>query len=229
MPSDLLTEPKDDSMFTLLNPEAIMGVITVGSISTFILVEIRSLGIPVMMVDHSDPSFKCDSIFTDNLTAMKEVMRYVIPKGYRNYQFLGNIHDAESFCERFLMFRSSLEENGIELKQHSSLNGPDIETFRHTFTAVFTEHGLPEVFICANDIYALFAIETMEFMGMEMPDNLVFTGFDNTHPSLPLLATVNVNKELLGMRAVDQMLWRILNPGTSYEKTLVQAEVMLKD
>lgn len=224
-----LTEPKDDSMFSLLNPDAIMGVITVGSISTPILVEIRSLGIPVMMVDHYDPSFKCDSIFTDNLTAMKEVMRYAIGKGYRNFQFLGNIHDAESFYERFLIFRSSLEDNGIELRQIPALNGPDIDNFRATFAAAVTEHGLPEIFICANDIYALFAIETMEFMGMPVPDNLAFTGFDNTHPALPFLATVNVNKELLGMRAVDQMLWRILNPGTSYEKTLIQAEVILRD
>lgn len=224
-----LTEPKDDSMFSLLNPDAIMGVITVGSISTPILLEIRSLGIPVMMVDHSDPSFRCDSIFTDNMSSMKEMMSFVIGKGYKDYQFLGNIHDAASFYERFLVFRAALEDNGIELKQNPSLNGPDIDNFRDTFAAAITEHGLPEVFICANDIYALFAIETMEIMGIPIPDNLAFTGFDNTHPALPFLATVNVNKELLGMRAVDQMLWRILNPGTSYEKILIQADVIIRD
>ncbi|WP_342438439.1 LacI family DNA-binding transcriptional regulator [Paenibacillus sp. FSL L8-0436] len=224
-----LTEPKDDSMFSLLNPEAIMGVITVGSISTPILVEIRSLGIPVMMVDHSDPSFHCDSIFTDNPSCMKEMMNFVINKGYRDYQFLGNIRDAHSFYERFLVFRAALEDNDIELKQLPSLNGPEIDNFRETFAAAITEHGLPEVFVCANDIYALFAMETFEFMGMAIPDTLVFTGFDNTHPSIPFLATVNVNKELLGTRAVDQLLWRILNPGTSYEKTLIQADVIIRD
>ncbi|MEK5234905.1 LacI family DNA-binding transcriptional regulator [Paenibacillus sp. FSL L8-0470] len=224
-----LTEPKDDSMFSLLNPEAIMGVITVGSISTPILVEIRSLGIPVMMVDHSDPSFQCDSIFTDNLSCMKEMMNFVINKGYRDYQFLGNIRDAQSFYERFLVFRAALEDNDIELKQIPSLNGPEIDNFRETFAAAITEHGLPEVFVCANDTYALFAMETIEFMGMAIPDTLVFTGFDNTHPSLSFLATVNVNKELLGTRAVDQLLWRILNPGTSYEKILIQADVIIRD
>lgn len=171
-------------MFSLLNPEAIMGVITVGSISTPILVEIRSLGIPVMMVDHSDPSFQCDSIFTDNLSCMKEMMNFVINKGYRDYQFLGNIRDAQSFYERFLVFRAALEDNDIELKQIPSLNGPEIDNFRETFAAAITEHGLPEVFVCANDTYALFAMETIEFMGMAIPDTLVFTGFDNTHPSL---------------------------------------------
>ncbi|MGM0881326.1 MAG: LacI family DNA-binding transcriptional regulator [Bacillota bacterium] len=224
-----LTEPTDDSMFSLLNPEAIMGIITVGSISTPILFDIKRLGIPVVMVDHLDPSFRCDSIFTDNLTSMKEIMTTVIRKGYKNYQFLGNIRDAQSFYERFLGFRAALDDHGIELKQIPSLIGPELENFRDTFKAAITQHGLPEVFVCANDIIAFFALETLEHMGMAVPDNLIFTGFDNTHPSVPFAATVNVDKELLGKRAVDQMLWRILNPNTSYEKTLIQADVIIRD
>lgn len=224
-----LTEPTDDSMFSLLNPEAIMGIITVGSVSTPILFDIKRLNIPVVMVDHLDPSFRCDCIFTDNLSSMKEIMSTVIRKGYKNYQFLGNIRDAQSFYERFLGFRAALDDHGIELKQIPSLIGPEIDNFQDTFKAAITQHGLPEVFVCANDICAFFALETMESMGMAVPDNLVFTGFDNTHPTVPFVATVNVDKELLGKRAVDQMLWRILNPNTSYEKTLIQADVIIRD
>lgn len=224
-----LTEPANDSMFSLLNPEAIMGIITVGSISTPVLLDIKRLGIPAVMVDHFDPSFHCDSIFTDNLSSMREIMNAVIAKGYKSYQFLGNIRDAQSFYERYLGFRSALEDHNIELKQIPSLMGPEIENFHDTFKTVVLEQGLPEVFVCANDILALFAIDTLKHMGMAIPDNLVFTGFDNTHPQIPFAVTVNVDKELLGKRAVDQMLWRILNPGTSYEKTLIQAEVIIRN
>ncbi|MNC04403.1 HTH-type transcriptional regulator DegA [compost metagenome] len=223
-----LTEPKGDSLFSLLHPEAIMGVITVGSISTPILLEIRSLGIPVMMVDHADPGFRSDSIFTDNLTVMKELMDLALGKGYTHFQFVGNIRDAESFYERFLVFRAALEDKGIRLSQIPALIGPEIDQFRETFAAAVTEHGLPDIFICANDTYALFAIETLEYMGLPVPANLAFTGFDNTYPSLPLLATVNVDKGQIGMRAVDQMLWRILNPGASFEKILIQADLIIK-
>ncbi|WP_054024031.1 LacI family DNA-binding transcriptional regulator [Bacillus sp. FJAT-28004] len=221
-----LTEPNDDSMFSLLNPEAIMGIITVGTISTSVLLDIKRLGIPVVMVDHYDQNFHCDSIFTDNLSSMREIMNSLITKGYKSYQFLGNIRDAHSFYERFLGFRSALEDNDIELKQVPSLIGPEIENFHETFKAAIEEHGLPEVFVCANDIFAYFALDTLRKMGMYIPETLVFTGFDNTHPQIPFLATVNVDKELLGKRAVDQMLWRILNATTSYEKTLIQAEII---
>lgn len=221
-----LTEPSDDSMFSMLKPEAIMGVITVGTISTQILQEIKRIGIPIVMVDHVEPSFLCDSVFTDNLSSMREIMEYVIRKGYRNFQFLGNIRDAHSFYERFLGFRSSLDDHGIELNQIPSLNGPEIEQIQDTLQAAVTEHGLPEVFVCANDILAKLALDILRQMDISIPDSLVFTGFDNTYPEVPFLATVNVDKELLGKRAVDKMLWRILNPHTRYEKVLIQAEVI---
>ncbi|MGO4544604.1 LacI family DNA-binding transcriptional regulator [Paenibacillus sp. 2TAB23] len=222
-----LTEPSDDSMFSLLKPEAIMGVITVGTISTQILQEIKRIGIPIVMVDHVEPSFHCDSVFTDNLSSMREIMEYVIRKGYRNFQFLGNIRDAHSFYERFLGFRSALDDHGIELNQIPSLNGPEIEQIQDTLQAAVIEHGLPEVFVCANDIFAKVALDILRQMDISIPESLVFTGFDNTYPEVPFLATVNVDKELLGKRAVDKMLWRILNPNTRYEKVLIQAEVIL--
>src|SRR5690606_9612411 len=59
-----LTEPSRDHVFSLVKPEAIQGIITIGTISTPILLEIGRLNIPVVMVDHSDPAFQCDAVFT---------------------------------------------------------------------------------------------------------------------------------------------------------------------
>ncbi|WP_138753170.1 LacI family DNA-binding transcriptional regulator [Paenibacillus sinopodophylli] len=224
-----LTEPSDDSMFSLLKPEAILGVITVGSISTQILLDIKRIGIPIVMVDHMDPRFHCDSIFTDNLSSMAEMIDSIIQKGYRTFQFLGNIRDARSYYERYLGYRSVLDDHGIEHKQLTSLIGPELEQFHDTFKAAVSKHGLPEVFVCANDFSAKLALDTLAQMDIIIPHRPGFTGFDNTHPELPLLATVNVDKELLGKRAVDKLLWRILNPNTSYEKLLIQAEVIIHE
>lgn len=43
------------------------------------------------------------------------------------------------------------------------------------------------------------------------------------------ITSVNVNKELLGMRAVDKMLWRIANRDSNTEKTLIYAEIMMRE
>lgn len=224
-----LTEPSGDHMFSLLNPKAIRGIITVGTISTQILLDIKRLEIPVVMVDHLDPAFPCDSIFTDNFYCMKEIMTKLISKGYRKYQFVGNIRDAQSFYERWIGFLSVLGEHGIEHKQNPALIAPEVDNYGEPLIKAIEEQGIPEVFVCANDTYALFLQEAAKAHGMDLSARAQLTGFDNTYENLNLLATVSVNKELLGMRAVDQLLWRLLNRQSSYEKLLIRADVMVRE
>ncbi|MNF14852.1 hypothetical protein D3C80_2172150 [compost metagenome] len=46
---------------------------------------------------------------------------------------------------------------------------------------------------------------------------------------LPLLATAEVNKERLGIRAVDQILWRIQNPDFAYERKMVSTDIIIRE
>lgn len=224
-----LTEPSGDPIFTLLNPKAILGIVTVGTISSTILLEIKRLNIPVVMVDHLDAIFPCDTVFTDNILCMKELMHKLISRGHRRFQFVGNITDAQSFDERWYGFRSALAEAGLEERQIPQLIGSEIDKLEVTLPLVVREHGLPEVFICANDAIAEFAIAALTREGYRVPEDCAVTGFDNTNEMLPLLATVNVDKNLLGMRSVDQLVRRIVSRGGSYERLLLHGEVIVRE
>ncbi|MGG1638737.1 hypothetical protein [Paenibacillus sp. NRS-1760] len=70
---------------------------------------------------------------------------------------------------------------------------------------------MPEVLVCVNDSHTQFAFLALEKRGFPIPQSCAIKGFDNTFDNLPLLVNVNVNKELLGKRAVDQLLWRMAN------------------
>ncbi|NMO95100.1 LacI family DNA-binding transcriptional regulator [Paenibacillus lemnae] len=224
-----LTEPTADSMFSLLNPQAIGGIITVGSVSTQVLLDIRQLNIPVMMVDHLDPAFQCDMIFSDNLHCIREIMMNLIRLGCKSFQFVGPIKDAHSFNERWLGFRSTLIDCGLEQHQIPELVEGENEDIKSALTSAAAGGKLPEVLVCINDWMAEYVIDILKEVGVEVPADVQVTGFDNTHPHRPILATVNVNKEQLGRRAVDQLLWRMHNPQSNYEKILVQADVLIKD
>lgn len=223
-----LTEPSSDNVFSLLNPEAIRGIITIGSISTQILLDIGRLDIPVVMVDHVDPAFDCDTVFTDNFNAMRDIMVKLVSKGYRKYQFVGNIRDAQSFYERWIAFKTILEEHEVELNQDPLLIGPEADDIYKLFSKVSLD-VLPEVFVCANDTNAAFLIDELRKRGLDVPESCVVTGFDNTSETYPILATVNVNKELLGRRSVDQMLWRIANRGTAFERKLIYSDLIVRE
>lgn len=222
-----LTEPSGDPMFSVLNPEAIRGIITIGTISTQILLDIGRLNIPVVMVDHVDPAFRCDTVFADNFNGMREMMLKLVSKGYRKFQFVGNIRYAQSFYERWLAFKTVLEEYGIALNQDPRLNGPDADDIYKLFQKE-TFDELPEVFVCANDSNAAFLIDELRKRGLDVPQNCIVTGFDNTNETHPIFATVNVKKEWLGMRAVDQLLWRIMNRDYAFERKLIHVDIVVR-
>ena len=76
--------------------------------------DIKKLNIPVVMVDHMDPAFQSDTVFTDNMHSMKQIMTKLISRGYKKYQFIGNIEDAQSYYERWIGFSSALADYKIE-------------------------------------------------------------------------------------------------------------------
>jgi LacI family transcriptional regulator len=228
-----LTEPTSDHVFTVLNPQAIQGIIVLGTVSTQILLDIKELHIPVVMVDHVDPAFQCDTVLTDNFTCMRELMIKMISKGYKDFQFVGNINFAHSFYERWLAYRSVLDEYGIISKQIPELIGPGDEPY--SFIEKILETYVPDAFICVNDVHAYYTLMILQKKGIQIPKQCGVTGFDNTYSpgnqgeTFPTITTVNVNRELLGMRSVDKMLWRIANRDSNTEKTMIYAEIMMRE
>ncbi|MCM3782801.1 LacI family DNA-binding transcriptional regulator [Neobacillus mesonae] len=224
-----LTEPSSEKIFSLLNPDAIQGIITVGTVSVSLLLELQRLKIPVVMVDHIEPVFHCDTVFSDNITLMREVMNRLISRGYQKYQFVGQIKEAQSFMERWVAYRMALDEHGLDCPQNEALLHfqDDVEMLR-TIDQISADE-LPDVFVCVNDITARFVIEHLEKQGLTVPECCSVTGFDNVETDLPILATVDVNKALLGKRAVDQLLWRMNHIASPYEKLLIYADLVFRE
>lgn len=223
-----LTEPSSDRMFSVLNPEAISGIITVGSISTSVLLEIYRLRIPLVMVDHEDPAIHGDMVFTDNIKCMKELVLMLVGKGYRRLQFAGPLPDAASFRERWLGYRSVLEEMQLEGKQNADLLGMEYEQIVRSIAEMKLE-DIPEVIVCANDHTAVLVLQALRNRGIQVPERCAVTGFDNTRTDEPILASVHINKENLGIRAVDQLLWRIKHPEGPFERKLIYSELIVRE
>ncbi|WP_366296375.1 LacI family DNA-binding transcriptional regulator [Paenibacillus sp. AN1007] len=223
-----LTEPSSDHMFSVLNPEAIRGVITVGTISTSVLLEIYRLRIPLVMVDHEDSAIHADTVFADNVKCMKEMVLMLAAKGYKRFQFAGQLPDAVSFRERWLGYRMGLEEMNLKAEQHPGLLVQEYIEMQQTIKDMKHE-DIPEVVICANDHTAFIIMEALRNRAVEVPERCAVTGFDNTRTDDPILATAYIPKEHLGARAVDQLLWRMNNPEAPHERKLIHAALMMRD
>lgn len=234
----IVTEHHTDNLTKLINPEAVLGLVGVGLISNQILLEIRNLGIPFVLVDHEDPLIPSDVLFMNNYECVRRATNYLLGNGHRKLQFVGNIRYSRSFYDRWLGFRSMLEEQQIELNQIAELleftgiNRSEITEQLEIIMRKMQQSGhLPTSFVCANDSIAICVMTVLSRLGIEIPSQCSVTGFDNIEEagiSSPTLSTVHVNKEALGQRSVETLLWRIAHPDGPKEKILLAGDFVLR-
>ncbi|WP_027091170.1 LacI family DNA-binding transcriptional regulator [Cohnella thermotolerans] len=235
----IVTEHITDNFTKLINPAGVLGLIGVGLISNQLLLEIRNLGIPFVMVDHEDPLIPSDSLFMNNYECIRRVTNYLLGQGHRKLQFVGNIRYSRSFADRWLGYRSMLEEQNVPLDQWPELlsfEGENRSEMTEALDAIIhdlrREKGLPTAFVCANDSIAICVMTVLMKMGIDIPGQCSVTGFDNIEDaamSKPSLSTVHVNKEALGQRAVETLLWRIAHPDGPKERILLSGDFVLRE
>jgi len=234
----IVTEHITDNFAKLINPEGVLGLIGVGLISNQLLLEIRNLGIPFVMVDHEDPLIPSDALFMNNYECVRRVTNYLYGNGHRRMQFVGNTRYSRSFFDRWLGYRTMMEENGLALEQEPELlafegdNRSEItEALEGILQRMADGNRLPTAFVCANDSIAICVMTVLMKLGVDVPGRVSVTGFDNIDDAAlakPSLSTVHVDKEALGRRAVETLLRRIRHPDGPKERILLSGDFVMR-
>ncbi len=237
--SMLVTEQITSQFSTMINPRGVMGLIGVGLISYPSLLEIRNLGIPMVLIDHEEPLIPTDVLSMNNFEWMRRIVHYVIGLGHRNLQFVGNLSYSRSFYDRWFGFRSMLEEHGLDASgQHDGLltvrghNRSEMtEALEPMLQELAREGRMPTAFSCANDSIAMCVMTLLARMGISVPGDVSVTGFDDIQDaalSSPTLTTVHVHKHGMGRRAVEALLRRAEQPANPVEKVLLTGELVIR-
>ncbi|MEK3876179.1 LacI family DNA-binding transcriptional regulator [Paenibacillus sp. FSL M7-0420] len=235
----IISEHRADNFVNVLNPDGLLGLIGVGQISTSLLLEVHRIGLPLVMIDHEDALIPCDTVFANNIDSMTRLVNHLIGTGHSLFHFIGNIRYSRSFRDRWIGFRSALEENHLRVPAIGDellLEGMDDQMLRDEFrrwVATRKESDtLPTAIVCANDFTALDVSEMLREAGLSIPADISVTGFDNIEDSLrgvTPLTTVHVPKEAMGRAAVEKLLNRIQNPAVPLEKILISADIVHRD
>lgn len=238
----IVSEPRNDVMMNIINPEGILGMIGVGQIATNLLLEVHRIGLPMVLVDHEDHLIPADSIFANNVDGTYRMVNHLIGLGHRDLYFLGNLNFSRSFRDRWLGFRSALEENGLDVQRHDDpmllLESVETGGFNQGLKDWLSARKqskslvLPTALVCANDSIALHTIHILNELGVRVPEDITVTGFDNIDDAArfePAITTVNVPKEQMGRRAVTKLLDRLSDANRAVEKWLISVELLYRN
>ncbi len=185
------------------------GVVLVGTYDAELIARLRSLRVPVVMVDFWVPTEDIDTILVDNVDGIMRAGRHLAELGHRRVAYISGTIDNISSQERrqgFSMARVSYgfsDEPALVEECAESISG-GFEAMKR----LLDRPDAPTAVIAYNDMVAIGALDAARQRGLAVPDDLSIVGFDDISlcsEVTPPLTTVQVPKELMGKLAVETL------------------------
>lgn len=223
----------------------VAGIIVVGKIEDDFLLQLKTYSIPVQLVDHTSLLESTDSILTDNRLGAFKATKYLIDKGFTEIGFFGDLDYSLSIQERYWGYKESLRlmpqfntyDDVVEYVQKYSLLN-HIEPYVLTYNTeklverIASVLQIPQAFVCSNDNAAIQLCNALRVLGYRIPEDISVIGFDDIDLCtmvVPKITTIRVNKELMGRKAMECLLWRLDHKKAAIEKIMMNVDIVERD
>ena len=163
-------------------------------------------GIPVISIGIDVEGSICIDI--DNITGMKEIAEHLITAhNIKRAAFIaGYVDHPESIC-RLETVKRVFREHDLTIDENDIYYGNwgNVLTTEAANRIVKDPRGLPDAIICANDIMALACSTELTRLGLELPKDIIVTGYDfisQGQAFYPVLTTVTSDYENIGFKCI---------------------------
>lgn len=213
-----------------LEDNLIEGILILSHISTEYINRIINTGIPIVLIDHHHPFNQADSVLQNNRFAAYIAVHHLIELGHKKIGFIGHTRRSPSYQERFEGFNLAIRDYNLFDERFILCDIHEDEN-----SVAGSLKGLPEqptAWFCVNDGFGFFTLSTLQTMGYAIPDDISVCSFDNgilSRLSNPKTTTVNVDLNLYGRKAVEQLIWRMHNPSEPVQELLLPASLINRE
>lgn len=155
---------------------------------------ILNCGIPTVCLEYQVDGIDC--ICTDNYSGMRQLCEHLVTEhNVKKVAFISGDNVNWENKERRRAVEDVLREHGLDLTDDDVIHGGwSYYEVQENLPGWVEKHGLPDVFICANDVMAMGAVITLGTLGYIVPDDVLVTGFDNINAGksfIPVITTVD--------------------------------------
>ena len=205
--------------------------------------KLKNLGIPCVVVDRhplpSCPSF-VSTVELDHEQAGYDVASHLLHLGHRNFAFI-SIPDPSSSCiERRKGVEKCLTEAGLKLNP-KFVAGINPEA-RFQFIDVFNswaenKKDFPTAIIAVHDELGYAALNILESLGFQIPQDVSLVGFDDRVAMVPWgldnvripLTSIRQPIEVIGVAAGNELIARIRDLERPPEHIRLKGELMVRN
>lgn len=174
-----------------------------------------------------------DVVNVNDTLGVKRVMDLFFQYGHDKIAFISGLMESESSKARYKAYVNSLEERGIKLDKRFVKQGDYSWDSGYKATMELLDSEImPTAIFASNDIMALGAIKAIREKKIEIPREISIVGFDDIDMasySSPQLTTVRQLKYEIGAACVESLVRRIKDQEYSYNCTIFDPEVILRE
>lgn len=200
----------------LIREDRLEGLILVGTFIEGAIDQLkRQIAMPIVLVDSYAPHLPYDSVVTDNIGGVEQVVEHLLRLGHRKIGLVGaNDQSPPSIRERREGYVRTLRAHGIDehfIEPSQLLREAGEEAAHRLLTRC------PDItaIVACNDETAIGVMHAAVARRLTVPADLSIAGFDNidlARDVTPALTTVHVHKAWMGSLGVRALLDRIQNP-----------------
>jgi LacI family transcriptional regulator len=168
--------------------------------------------IPVVMLAGRGNLTSAVTVRVDNEQAMRSLAEHLIGgHGLTRLGFVTGANESPDSVARATAFHAAVRELGGTLAEEDFLQGDWTSAGGEAAMKqrLHRPETLPQAFACANDQTAVGVIYALGASGLNVPDDLVVTGFDDislTRYFNPSLTTIRQSGSILGEVAIDALV-----------------------
>ncbi len=187
------------------------------------VIDLIASDLPIVTIDHLFNNRTC--ILSDNISGMRDLVRYVHSQGHRRIAFVHGMRSAvtESRITGFYRAMKELDlktppEYMVECAYH---NPPSA---KQAVMKILQSPIRPTCILMSDDYAALGGIEAIRSLGLKIPDDISIAGYDGIplmQLTSPKLTTIQQDTKRIGTEAAASLIERIEHPFTAGSGTIV--------
>ncbi|CAD6002942.1 LacI family DNA-binding transcriptional regulator [Agreia sp. COWG] len=184
--------------------------------------------IPVVVLAAARTTDEFDHVSVNNGPGMRALAQHVLGSGVRDVLYVAGPEDSPDDAERLEGFTAAVDAAGdvaVELVRG------DFSRARGREIALGLDR-MPSAIMCSNDQTALGVLDALVLRGVDVPGEVVVTGFDGISAgrhSTPRLTTVHQPMVELGRAAIHALTSRLDDPSSEAQSLVLPVQVVLRE
>lgn len=192
---------------------------------------IRSLGIPLVLVDRRMDGAALPNVYSDNVEGARRAVHLLAEHGRRRMALLCGSNDSSTYHDRRRGFCTALRELNLPCEEQNILrNLPYRVESGYRAAGRLLENGIDAVF-AANNVLLMGVLQWFNEHGVRVPDDIAVVGFDDydwMRVTNPPITTTYQNPGLMGIRAAELLLQLLDGQAVPAKPLVLPCELVLR-